>query len=44
MILVWIDGSLPDLIILDLQSNRFSGSICLELCQYKENSIIEFVK
>ena len=36
----WIGGSLPNLIVLNLGSNRFSGGICPELCQLKNIQIL----
>ena len=38
---LWIGGSLPNLTILSLRSNRFSGSICSELCQLKKIQILD---
>ncbi|KAL6311390.1 hypothetical protein AAG906_025812 [Vitis piasezkii] len=37
----WIGGSLPNLIVLNLGSNRFSGVICPELCQLKNIQILD---
>ena len=37
----WIGGSLPNLIVLNLGSNRFSGGICPELCRLKNIQILD---
>ncbi|KAJ9678933.1 hypothetical protein PVL29_020978 [Vitis rotundifolia] len=37
----WIGGSLPNLTVLNLGSNRFSGGICPELCQLKNIQILD---
>ena len=36
----WIGGNLPNLFVLKLGSNGFSGGISLELCQLKKYSNI----
>ena len=37
----WIGGSLPNLIVLNLRSNRFNGGTCPDLCQLKNIQILD---
>ena len=37
----WIGGNLPNLMVLNLRSNKFSGSISPEICQLKKIQILD---